>query len=100
MKYNMNVIIANPDTPEGMTSDLFMAIECEFAYNPNQYGNGHYLCLRNQNLPFGKEILDLRYDTRFNPAHKERYLEDWAHAYWNGKNGAYVVKSLNISKAQ
>lgn len=100
MKYNMNVIIADPNTPNGMTSDLFLAIECEFAYNPNQYGNGHYLCLKNKNLPFGKEVIDLRYDTEFDRNDKAAYLEKWARNYWNGKDGAYIVKSLKISEVK
>lgn len=100
MKYEMKVVIYNPETKEGMTSDLFMAIDCHFVYDSEQYGNGYYVSLKNKNLPFGKEIIDLRYDKDFDPNDKPAYLEKWARNYWSGKNGAYAVKSLDIHKAE
>lgn len=100
MKYLMNVTIANPDTPKGMSSDLLLKIECSFAHDPKQYGNGHYVALKNRNLPFGEEVIDLRYDTTFDRNNKAAWLEKWAHACWSGKDGAYIVKSLTITKAE
>ena len=98
MKYTMKVTIYNPETPEGMTSDLFFNLECNFHYDPEQYGNGHYLSISAKG--FNKEILDLRYDHTFDRNNKEKYLEEWARNYWSGKNGAYAVKHLEITKAE
>lgn len=100
MKYTMKVIIHDPETPEGMMSDLLLIIDCHFCHNPEQYGNGHYVSLVNRLLPFGKEVIDLRYDTTFDRNNKEAWLEKWARSYWSGKNGAYAVKELSITKAE
>lgn len=97
MKYTMNVTIANPKTPEGMTSDILMKLDCEFAHDPTQYGNGYFLYIGNGNF---ENHLDIRYDYTFNPDKKVEYLERWAHAYWSGKDGAYIVKQLNITRAE
>ena len=94
----MTVTIANPETPVGMTSDILMKLDCEFDRDPDQYGNGYFLSIRSKN---GFEnYLDLRYDTTFNPDKQAEYLERWAHTYWSGKDGAYIVKQLNITKAE
>lgn len=100
MKYTMKVTIHNPETPAEMTSDLLLIIDCNFAYDAEQYGNGHYVSLKNKNLPFGKEIIDLRYDKTFDRDNKTEWLEKWARNYWSGKNGAYAVKKLAITKAE
>jgi hypothetical protein len=97
MKYEMKVTIANPDTPEGMMSDLFMKLSCIFAYDAEQYGNGHWLKIKG-NEGF-ENYIDLRYDKDFDRNNKTAYLEKWARNYWSGKNGAYYVKSLEIIKA-
>ena len=95
MKYEMTVTIANPNTPKGMTSDIVMKMTCTFGYDPKQYGNGYAVFIDNGD-GFGNYI-DLRYDTTFNPDKKKEYLEKWARNYWNGKDGAYIVKSLKIN---
>ena len=97
MKYTMNVVIADPNTAEGMTSDLFLKLSCIFAYDPEQYGNGHWLKIKGSE---GFEnYIDLRYDMDFDRNNKTAYLEKWAKNYWSGENGAYYVKSLEIIKA-
>lgn len=98
MKYTMTVTIADPQTPDGMTSDILLKVDCTFDHDPNQYGNGYFLRMR---CSKGFEYTtDLRYDTSFDPTNKAEYLERWAHSYWSGKNGAYIVKQLNITKAE
>lgn len=98
MKYTMTVKIADPNTPNGMVSGIVLKLTCTFAHDPKQYGNGYALLIDNGE-GFGNRI-DLRYDTTFNPDKKTEYLEEWARLYWNGENGAYIVKSLEISKAE
>ena len=86
-------------TKEGMMSDLLMIIDCHFVYSEEQYGNGHYVSLVNRNLPFGKEVIDLRYDTTFDRNNKAAWLEKWARSYWSGKGGSWTIKALEITKA-
>lgn len=96
MKYEMKVTIYNPETPEGMLSDLMFNLTCHFAYDPKQYGNGHYLSIEGKD--FYTQAIDLRYDHDFNPNFKMGYLERWARNYWSGKNGAYAIKSIEIKE--
>lgn len=100
MKYNMTVIIADPNTPKGMSSDLVYKIECTFAHDPEQYGNGHWLRLKKRGPEGFENHIDLRYDADFDRNNKPAWLEKWAKAYWNGKDGAYFVKSLRIEKVE
>ena len=97
MKYSMKVIIADPNTPDGMVSELFFDLSCIFTYDEEQYGNGHYVSI--QGKEFYKQIIDLRYDTSFDRENKEKWLEQWARGYWSGNNGAWTIKCLEISRA-
>lgn len=96
MNYKMTVIIRNPETEPGMNSDIVMNLTAEFSSNPDDYGNGYYVGI-NGEKGFGF-LYDLRYNHDFNKEEKEVWLTRWAHHYWNGKNGAYEVKSLTIEK--
>lgn len=49
---------------------------------------------------FSTQYFDLRYDRSFKKAEKEKWLEEWARNYWNGKNDAWAIKSLEITKAE
>ena len=100
MKYEMKVVIYDPETPKGMSSDLLFKIDCFFAYDPEQYGNGYWLKLKKRGIEGFENHIDLRYDREFNPNNKPAFLERWARNYWSGKNGAYAVKSLEILKAE
>ena len=92
----MKVVITDPDTKEGMTSGLFFDIDCYFIYDEEQYGNKHYVYLKNGE---GFEhYIDLRYDASFRSDRKEEWLENWARNYWSGKNGAWSIKTLEIIK--
>lgn len=96
MKYQMIVKITDPDTPDGMFSELTFKFNCYFSYNPNQYGNGYYLRIANKVYePFD---FDLRYDLSFNSNKPEEWLKKWANNYWSGKNGAWKIKRLLIKK--
>lgn len=96
MNYEMNVRITDPNTPDGMTSELSFNLTCSFAYDEEQYGNGHYLVIKGKG--FSPQHIDLRYDTSFKRDKKEKWLENWARNYWSGKNGAWAIKSLEITK--
>ena len=98
MKYNMTVIIADPNTPEGMTSDIVMKLNASFVHDTEQYGNGHYVSISGGE--FYRQVIDLRYDARFDPNNKTAFLEKWARSYWSGEDGAYYVKSLEITPAE
>lgn len=98
MNYKMTVTIADPKTPAGMCSDLTMILKCSFAYNPQQYGNGHYVSIEQEGARFWQVAYDLRYDKTFDRNHKEQWLEEWAKSCWSGKDGAYAVKAIKIVK--
>lgn len=95
MKYQMRVVIEDPNVKPGMVAELLFDLDCEFHHNPNQYGNGY--CLSISGKDFYKQIIDLRYDTSFDRNHPDIWLYTWAHNYWSGKNGAWKIKSLTIS---
>lgn len=31
---------------------------------------------------------------------RKKWLEEWARNYWSGENGAWAIKSLEITKAE
>jgi hypothetical protein len=97
MNYRMKVIITDPETPKGMVAEMMVKMNCSFFYNPKQYGNGFSLRIRSEDGRFGNDY-DLRYDRSFKKAEKEKWLEKWAKNYWNGKNGAWAIKTLEITK--
>lgn len=92
MNYKMKVTIKETNFP--MVMDL--ELDCRFAYDGEQYGNGHYVCIAGKE--FYKQVIDLRYDTNFDRNKKEEWLEQWAKSYWSGKNGAWAIKTLEIIK--
>lgn len=96
MKYQINVTITDPETPKEMYSGLTFNLEAVFFYDEEQYGNGHYLSIYGKG--FSEQHYDIRYDTSFRRNEKAKYLEQWARNYWSGKNGAWVIKSLEIVK--
>lgn len=96
MKYNLTVIIQDPNTKEGMNSELVYILDVIYSHNPNTYGNGYYVYITD-NEGF-ENCYDLRYSMDFDSDKKEAWIVDWAYKYWSGKNGAYEVKSLTISK--
>ena len=97
MKYKMKVTITDPNTKKGMTSNLFFDLDCIFVHDENQYGNGHYVSISSKE--FYRQVIDLRYDITFDRTQKEKWLKQWARSYWSGKNGAWAIKSLEITKA-
>lgn len=94
MGYEMKVIIENPNIEEGMSSGLFFTLNCYFCYDEDQYGNGHYVSIEGKD--FCSQYLDIRYDKSFNRNNKSKWLEEWARNYWSGKNGAWIVKKIDI----
>ena len=80
MKYTMKVTIAQPNTPEGMSSDILFVIDCIFVYDPEQYGKKHYLYMKKRGPEGFENYIDLRYDGDFDRNDKPAYLEKWAKA--------------------
>ena len=96
MTYKMKVKIKEPNTPEGMVSGLYFELDCIFVHDENTYGNGYWLTIKGK--WFGQNIVDLRYDRSFDKNHPEKWLEDWAKNYWSGKDGAWMIDTLEIKK--
>lgn len=101
MKYNMTVTIKDPYTEKNMNSDLIFLLEADFVHDAEQYGNGYQVAIgsrKDSAIPFYRSIVDLRYDTDFDPDKKISWLADWAEHYWSGKDGAYKLESIAIQR--
>lgn len=96
LNYKMTVEISDPDTPVGMSSGLKLYLFCEVFCDPNDFGNGCYICIRGEG--FSKTVVDVRYDKSFNIDAPDVWLKNWAKNYWNGCNGAWSIKCLQILK--
>ena len=94
MKYSMQVVILNPKA-EGMDSDMFLNLKCYFSHDPETYGNGYYLHIVGDGM---EKSYDLRYNTDFRSNRKISFITQWAENYWNGENGAYILKSISVKR--
>ena len=98
MNYNMTALIKDPKTAEGMNSDIFIRLKVSFTHNEDDYGNGYWVMIKGDE---GFEnFYDLRYDKDFHANHKMAWLTEWAENYWNGENGAYILKGVKISRKE
>ncbi|MBR5276781.1 MAG: hypothetical protein IKU35_06575 [Bacteroidaceae bacterium] len=101
-KYGLKVIICDPNTKEGMNSDLFFDLDdCAICYDPADYGNGcvAYIGSRDGFFDLHRNIcIDLRYEKGFRKEDAEAWFEKWAREYWNGEGGNYTVKRIVITK--
>ena len=98
MKYLMDVVICNPNTPDGMIRDILFKLTAEFVVDPETYGKKTWLHIKSD-TDF-EEYYDLRYDSEYHIGEEKEFLEYWAHTYWSGKNGAYTVKTLDITEEE
>lgn len=94
--YKMTVDIFDPKTPEETCSGLRLYLFCDFSCDSQDYGNGCFVSIRGDG--FTKQIFDLRYDKAFDINEADVWLKKWALNYWNGLNGAWSIKSLQIVK--
>lgn len=94
MKYTMTVLITEPKSKEGMSRGRLYTLDCDFVYDEEQYGNGHYVSIEGKG--FSPQYFDIRYDRSFNRSNKSKWLEEWARSYWSGKNGAWIIKKIDI----
>lgn len=97
MDYQMAVTITGTETSKGVAGELFFNLNCIFFYDDEQYGNGFFLSIKSDDGRF-EQGFDLRYDKTFKKTEKEKWLKEWAKNYWNGKNGAWAIKTLEIIK--
>jgi hypothetical protein len=93
----MTVKIVSPNTSTGLLVEKCLKYCCTFYYDSEQYGNGFYLTITNEHGDYFHGF-DLRYDRTFKKAEKKKWLEKWAKNYWNGENGAWLFKSLEITE--
>lgn len=92
MNYKMEIGIVNPDNPQdGITFNW----EAQFTYDPETYGNGHYLAIVKENGELF-QLYDIRYDRDFRKDDKIEYLKTWARNYWTGRDGAYYLDGIHI----
>lgn len=96
MNYKMTVEIYDPETPVGIFSVTRLYLFCDFFCDPNDFGNGCYVSIRGEG--FSKRVFDIRYEKSFNIDEPDVWLKNWAKNYWNGCNGAWKTKSIQILK--
>lgn len=96
LNYKMTVEIYDPKSTAGKLSCLRLYLFCDVFCDRNDFGNGCYVSIRGEG--FSKSFIDVRYDKSFNIAEPDVWLKDWAKKYWNGSNGAWKIKSLQILK--
>lgn len=94
--YKLTVEIYDPATLVGMFSGLRLYLFCDVFCDPNDFGNGCYVSIRGEG--FSKNVFDVRYDKSFNFDEPAEWLKKWAKNYWNGCNGAWSIKSLQVLK--
>ena len=80
MEYRMRVVIEDPNVEPGMVAELLFDLDRNFNHHPTQYGNGYYLSISGKG--FGKQIVDLRYDTSFDRNNHDNWLYTWDNNYW------------------
>lgn len=96
LTYKMEVTIANPSSEETET----YTAKWEFHQKENDYGNKWWAKMKPlDNFKFvGDMVFDLRY-TPFTPDKTISFITDWAERLWNGKEGAWEVKDIEIEKS-
>ena len=97
MKYEIIVTIEHPDD-HTHESEREYTLKAYFSHDPNTYGNGWYVCIRGVGKCEIEWCIDLRYHS-FNPDRARQFLDTLCREYWTGKDGAYRITSLSITKA-
>lgn len=98
-------IVKDPNEQKGMCSDIPFNITATFSYLDDSdnfaYGNKTYLGLRGTFglNPHYSELFDCRYDKRLKTGHEIEYITQLLQDRYTGKDGAYIIKSLSIEKA-
>ena len=95
--FEVRVRIENPEK----TKSTEYLLECEFLKEENGYGNGYHLSISGKEFSaplFPGMYYDIRYDTAFRSDEMEEYLVSWAKKYWSGKNGAWTLKSVEVTR--
>ena len=64
----------------------------EFAYNPDDYGNGYSMGIESKEEPFGLQGYDLRYDSEFDPNYLIEYIVRFYSRRYDGRKTEYDTK--------
>lgn len=92
MHYKMYVVISDPNTPKGMYSGIPFYLDIYFSKKLAKYGNVYIadICCNT--------VYQLSVEAFFEDSNADKWLEQWAYNYWSGKDGAWQVKKLEITK--
>lgn len=96
LNYKMTVEIYDPESLVGKFSSLRLYLFCDVFCETNDFGNGCYVSIHGEG--FSKNVYDVRYDNSFNLDEADLWLKDWAQNYWDGCNGAWKIKSIQVLK--
>ncbi len=103
-KATMKIVIVNPDKGGKEKRELKYAVGV-VKNTEEHYGNGCYFnanLLDADNNVVDRQLIDLRYDTRFSSFIQNRtigaWIVEWAYSNWSGLNGSWKVKKLTIDE--
>ena len=92
MKYNVTLYITGHekcDPKNPILAEVHKAV-IEFRYNPEDYGNGHYMSVKSDLEPFGHAYYDVRYDRRFHASNPMLFLHEfYADRYDGAENSRF-----------
>ena len=71
----------------------------EFSYNPDTYGNGHYMFIESKDEPFGGQAYDIRYDKRFRKDNKLLYIVEYLSDRFDGEDGRCKLRGVSVYEA-
>lgn len=72
----------------------------EFDHNPDTYGNGYYMNIVSPNEPWGCQSYDIRYDQSFSKNSKLSYVIQFFSNKYDGQNGAWKLRGIEIHESQ
>lgn len=100
----MKLVIVNPDKGSKEKRDLKYEVTI-VKDTEAHYGNGCYFTahrLDDCDNIVDKQLIDLRYDTRFSSFIQNRtigaWIAEWAYSNWSGVNGSWKVKKLTLDE--
>lgn len=92
--YILKVTIQNPEDTSELINFTFDVI---YTTDKNNYGNGTYLNIKGRDAGrTDSHLYDIRYNRDYHTGHEIEFLTAWACEYWNGENGAYILKNISI----
>lgn len=92
--YHLSVDLHHEATDRWITYKYKIA----FIKEEKSEGNGTYMQMTREGQDLAFNFIDLRFNTVYKPEAEIAFIALWANAYWDGKDGAYKLERINISR--